>query len=404
MEENTEEEENTDSEEEGEEDTHQDVKIAIPSPDDMTSIFVIGDPHFRDKNFQEGEELIEKCIETAQQLQPTAIIILGDILDTHNIAKNSPFLQAQRFIEGLSDITNVYCLIGNHDLKNNSQFLTDAHFFGPYKKWDNVTIVDTPISISIGNSIVVMCPFVPPGRFFEALDLTKDSDGEIFDWRLSSCIFAHQEIQGVVYNSIESENGDVWDESYPPLICGHIHTPCQIGKNVFYPGSSIQVASNEDPDKKVWCITFDSEEDVGSVEALQIDKIDLGLKGKKEIEMNILDVKKFDFSLTQKYYLGLKLKGTPEQFKTFRKSPLHTKLKKHNIKIKFDPVKDMKSLDLLGGRDLGGNLSFENILRTLVENKSEQIQAAYNEIYAQEKIIYELVFDSKKTSKKVSKN
>jgi DNA repair exonuclease SbcCD nuclease subunit len=352
----------------------------VPDIDDMTSIFVIGDPHFRAKNFQEGEELIEKCIKTASELTPTAIVILGDILDTHEVVRNTPWKQACKFIEDLSDIAHTYVLMGNHDYINQSQFLTDNHFFNPLKKWNNVTIVDYPILQKIGNGRpckIVLCPYTPPGRFVEALD-------HVNKWKTAQCIFAHQEFEGVFYGGKESSKGDSWNEEYPPVISGHIHTPCQIGTNIFYPGSSIQVASDEQPDKRVWNITFDSEEE--GVDALQIDKIDLGLKGKKEVEMNYSDIKTFDFGLLSKYYIKIKLRGTSEQFKMFRKSPLHAKMAKTGIKFSFDPIPDERALDIkLNNVD---DLSFENILKLLVDKKSEAIQSAYEELH-QVEIVYE---------------
>lgn len=362
--------------------------------EDLISILVFGDTHFKPRDFEAGEELISKAHEVTEQMAPTAIILLGDTMDTHETAKNAPWKQACRFIEGLSEIAPVYVLIGNHDLINQSQFLTDNHFFNPLKKWNNVTIVDTPLKVEIGGYNIVLCPYVPPGRFEEALDSMIDLGGsegpggplgpngseQDFDWRTdSSCIFGHQEIEGVEYNGITSTKGDRWSEEYPPLICGHIHTPSQIGENVFYPGSSRQVDSNENPDKHIWNVSFDEEG------RLEIDKIDLGLKGRKEIEMTCDNISEFDFDLANKYYIKIKLQGTPEQFKIFRKSFLHAKMMQHNIKFGFNPIKDDSVLTLAGyDRNLTTeDLSFPVILRKLVKSKNQVIIDAYEELYGE---------------------
>lgn len=349
--------------------------MEIPELDQLDNILVIGDTHFQPRAFEEGEELIEKCLEAAEELSPAIIILLGDILDTHETAKNSPWKQACKFIEGLSAISPVYIIMGNHDLINQSQFLTDNHFFIPFKKWGNVTVVDTsPIRVEVGDSNIVLCPYVPPGRFEAALDQMVERGGceEDYDWKTANCIFGHQEIAGVEYNGIESTKGDLWDEAYPPLICGHIHTPCQIGTNVYYPGSARQVASNEAPDKRIWIVKFDDEGQ------MQYTKIDLGLKGKKEIELAYEDLDSFDFDLTDKYHIKLKLHGTPEQFKMFRKSQMHAKMVRYNIKIGFVPIKDEKGLFLdLGNRE---EVSFTNILRTLVKGKKDNVKSAYEKL------------------------
>jgi len=355
---------------------------------DLLSILVIGDTHFKPKDFEEGEELIARCVEMASTINPTKIVLLGDILDTHEVAKNGPWKQACRFIDKLSQISEVYVIMGNHDLINQKQFLTDNHFFNPLKKWPNVFIVDTPICVGVGDYNIVLCPYVFPGRFEEALDTMISSGGcdENFNWRIdSNCILAHQEIQGVVYGGKESVKGDHWDESYPPLICGHIHTPFQIGDNVFYPGSSRQVDSNEPPDKRVWNITFDEN---GGIE---IDKIDLGLKGIKEVFLNYEDLDDFDFEITKKYHIKLKLKGLPEQFKIFRKSKLHAKMMLHNVKIGFDPVRndDTEFAD----RDTAEIPTFANIFAEIVSEKSEVIQNAYSELFGAETIVEtEIIF------------
>lgn len=397
-EEELDEEEENNEEEELEEENDKSLSIASPIPDidDMTTIFVIGDPHFRTKCFQEGEELIEKCVEVIKSLSPTIVVLLGDVLDTHEVVRNTPWKQACRFIEEISLIAPIYVLMGNHDLINQSQFLTDNHFFNPLKKWPNVTIVDKPIMVKVGYGRpvnVVMCPYTPPGRFIEALDTLIDDLSETsipipVGWQTADCIFAHQEFKGVVYGGRESEKGDFWDENFPPVISGHIHTSCQIGKNVFYPGSSIQVASDENPDKHVWNVTFDSEEE--GVEALQIDKIDLGLKGKKEVEIDYSEISKFDFSMLERYYIKIKLRGTPEQFKIFRKSQLHARLIREHVKIGFDPIPDERALKFMPSENGSKveDFSFDNILRLLVEEKSENTQNVYASIYCRCEIVY----------------
>jgi DNA repair exonuclease SbcCD nuclease subunit len=362
--------------------------------EDIVSILVFGDTHFKPRDFEAGEELIAKAHEVATQLTPTAIILLGDTMDTHETAKNAPWKQACRFIEGLSEIAPTYVIIGNHDLINQSQFLTDNHFFDPLKKWPNVTIIDKPLAVQIGGYNIVLCPYVPPGRFEEALDMMAELGGceEEFDWRNeTSCVFAHQEIEGVEYNGIVSTKGDRWAEEYPPLICGHIHTPFQIGENVFYPGSSRQVDSNENPDKRIWNVSFDEE---GQPE---FDKIDMCLKGRKEVEMTCENIGDFDFELAEKYYVKVKLQGTPEQFKIFRKSQMHAKMMQNGVKFGFNPIKDDSALSLAGydGTATTEDLSFTAILRELVKSKPEVVQSAYEELYdevIEDEIGVELVF------------
>jgi len=355
----------------------------IPGLDDMFSVYVVGDIHFRKDNHAAQEELIEKCVEEARNVSPTIIVLLGDVLDTHETLKNAPWQQATRLIEELSNIAPTYVLAGNHDLINQAQFATSNHFFNPLKKWPNVTIVDYPVSFTLGGQKLVMCPYVPPGRFIEALDLIEDG------WKDAACIYAHQEILGCEYGTEPSEKGDAWSEEFPPIISGHIHKPSRVGRNVFYPGSSIQVASNEDPDKRVWLVTFDGDEEDTSIRddgygILQFNKIDLGLKGKKEINIAYEELKSFDFGLVEHYYIKLKISGTPEQFKLFRKSQLHSKMVRNGIRIGYNPcIEDNPIIMALtqGNADLEDELTFESILKELVKHKPLTVQKVYEEMY-----------------------
>ena len=354
----------------------------IPDLDDMVSVFVVGDTHFRKDNFIAQEELVEKCVEAAKNVSPSIIILLGDVLDTHETLKNAPWKQATRLIEELSKIAPVYVLVGNHDYINQTQFLTDDHFFNPLKKWPRVVIVDYPIIINLGGHTLVMCPYVPPGRFIEALD-------HVEGWRDAVCIYAHQEILGCEYGNEPSQKGDQWSDDLPTIISGHIHKPSRVGRNVFYPGSSIQVHSNEDPDKRVWLVTFDGDEEDTSIRddgygVLQFDKIDLGLKGKKEIEIPYEELRFFDFGLTDHYYIKLKISGTPEQFKLFRKSQLRAKMVRSGIRIGYNPTLEDNPIIMAltqGNADLEDELTFESILKELVKHKPLTVQRVYEEMY-----------------------
>ena len=356
----------------------QEEEQVVPDLDDLSSIFVVGDIHFQKDAFLQGEELIDKLIAAIRDASPTIIVLLGDILDNHETVRNSQYKQAERLLDSLRAIAPVYVLMGNHDLINQSQFLTDAHFFGPFKKWPGITIVDVPTAVTLPSPdkeiTVVMVPFVPPGKLVEALNTLLEREDDPVDWQLADLVFGHQEIRGVVYNGRESSKGDVWDDAYPPLISGHIHEPCQVGNNVYYVGSARQVASNETPDKRVWSVTFDEE-------GFQRDEIDLGLKAKKEVEVDYEDVKSFDFDLLERYHIKLKIRGTREQNKLFRKSQLHAKLVRQGVRIAFDTVMETSSLMINLAEALKDDVSFESILRELVKKKSETIQEIYEEMY-----------------------
>lgn len=345
--------------------------------EDLVNICVVADIHFRPGSFAEGEEFIEKCIAWLESRQPTIIIQLGDLIHTMEVAKQPAYEQACRFVEFCSKIAPTYVLMGNHDLINNSQFLTNKHFFNPLKKWPNVCIVDRPTHVNVGGYDLVMCPYVAQGRFIEALDTMLEYEDPV-EWQLSDCVFAHVEIDGVLKQQSHSGKKDVWDEAYPPLVSGHIHKACKLGPNVYYPGSAMQVAIDEDPEKRVWQISFDPDD------GIQIEKTDLELRARKEVHIDYADLSKFDFNLPLRYNIKLKISGTSEQFKLFRKSQLHAKMSRAGVSFGYDPINDDSAilLDLkTAGKD---DTSFEGILRALIKQKPELVRTAYYELYGED--------------------
>jgi len=200
-------------------------------------ILFITDIHIKFKNLDDIN-VLENKIKSMDGLM--FIVIGGDILDTHERLHTQLLNRAYKFIETCSNKALTIVLVGNHDYINNQQFLTDAHWMNALKKWNNVIIVDTVISIlNEFTSLRYLCvPFVPPGRFLDALKLFPA-------WQNYDIIFAHQEIKGCKMGIIKSIEGDVWEDSYPLLVSGHIHDRQFVGKNVFYPGSTLNHSCND---------------------------------------------------------------------------------------------------------------------------------------------------------------
>ena len=175
---------------------------------------VLGDPHFKHDAFylSRVEEMGAKFIEFCRKEQPDFIVNLGDTLHDHDKIDMVAQCKAVQFMRALKDIAPLYVLIGNHDRINNSEFLTDVSPFNAMKDWPNTFVVDDRV-ITRGPFFFV--PYVPPGRFQEALDLSGIKKEEYL------CGFAHQEFKGCKMGAVISEHGDTW--SGPPVISGHIH-------------------------------------------------------------------------------------------------------------------------------------------------------------------------------------
>jgi hypothetical protein len=335
--------------------------------------FVIGDPHFKHNAMLDGRDFAEKSINAARKASPTFIVILGDTLDTHEIIRVDPHLLATEWISELSTIAHVYLLIGNHDLLNASQYLSNKHIFTPLKKWKNVTVVDKPFYAEYDDQSFVFCPYVEPGRFIEALDTLVDQ-GET--WEMADCIFGHQEFRGCKMGAIISEKGDLWDENYPPVITGHIHDSQIIG-NVYMPGSAYQHNFGDSPNKKLWFVTFGENEDPG----FSIKKIDIGMKKKKIIRIGIEEIDEFDVSILDKYQIKLYLKGTSEQFKIFRSGKYYQQLLKNGIKFSYDRISVNLEKEISDSKmSKLEEVSFLSTLQKVISTKNLDIKEIYEEI------------------------
>jgi DNA repair exonuclease SbcCD nuclease subunit len=338
--------------------------------DVFNGFFVVGDIHFRSKHVLEAEEFMTKCLQKIDDTYPSAIILLGDVLDTHEVARNVPFKLACSFIEKCAEKAPTFVIVGNHDYINNSQYLTDNHFFVPLKKWPNVFIIDKPTKFEISDVKFMLCPYVPNGRFIESIASVY---GRKWDTGIN-VVFAHQEIRGVNLRSSgfeESTKGDSYGAGFPPLISGHIHHPQFISPNIYYPGSAMQIASDEDPDKHVWLVNVDEMSENG----LDIEKYSLDLKGIKTVYSTVDRIDgEFDWSLPEKYYIRLRLSGTPEQFKVFRKTKLYAKLIDAGVRIAFEP---QISTRIGNTRHL---TSFIDVMNELVKTRSNDVQSEFENI------------------------
>jgi len=339
------------------------------------SILVIGDTHFKKDRIREGILYNSKIIDIATKTNPDFIVILGDILHTQNTVDINAHNIAENLIDSLSKIYEVYILIGNHDYINNQQFLTPNHIFGPFKKWNNVIIVDKPLSVRYGEFTFVMCPYTPDGRLVEALD-TLIGDEE--DWQMADCVFGHQKMSGCKIDKF-NPTGDKWDENYPPFVGGHIHDEEIIGSNVYLPGASTQVAASESPTKKVWIMKF-GEKFVNESSQFKIEKIPVGMKGRKIVHMDVDDIpskltpEEVD-RLLEMHHLKLEIKGTNSQFTIFRRSNLFNSLKKKGVIISFDHT---KNLEIKSKDDI--QTSFLGALGFVVNQKSKFVQKAYTHL------------------------
>lgn len=326
----------------------------------MIKFLVIGDVHFKVTNISEVEIFIAKIEELALSIKPDFIVILGDVLDTHEKIHSIPLNKAVEFFDKMRNISYTYILVGNHDLINNQQFLTDNHWMNSFKYWRNIEIVDKVVDCIVKEDTYLFLPYVPPGRFVEALNTYEN-------WKNCKCIFAHQEFRGCKMGAIISQEGDIWDKEYPLVISGHIHSKDKLQDNLYYTGSAMQHAFGESTKNIVAIITF--------TDNFIYEEIDLNLPRKRIITLSIK--KAMDYTITNTIdKLQLSLKGDYEEFKTFKKSKKYREFTSKGIKIKFNTkiIDKKKSVNTKVS-------NFSVILKDLIENEYDNhLTAIYENI------------------------
>jgi DNA repair exonuclease SbcCD nuclease subunit len=330
-------------------------------------ILFIGDPHIQVSNLPEVEIFMERLINLATERKPDLIVIAGDLLHTHERLHTLALNKAYDMVNDMRLIAKTYVLVGNHDYIQNQQFLTQNHWMTGLKEWDNTVIVDSVVSETIRGEKFIFVPYVPPGRFEEALDTF---DGA---WHDASCIFAHQEFAGCKMGAIVSVEGDKWPLDSPNVISGHIHSKQTPQPNIYYSGSAMQHAFGESEKNIIACLTFDGGEYIN-------DEVDLHLPRKRIVYMDVEDVEEYTLPDT-KDKIKVTLTGSYEQFKALKRTKKYKKLVKSGTKVVFKPKKLVhKEIEATGGA------SFKTILNRLVlDEKDPYLTQAYELIVNEKK-------------------
>lgn len=285
-----------------------------------TRILCIGDPHFRVENITEIEEFIQKLIPLIKAKTPDFIVVLGDLLHTHERLHTIALNKAYEFINELRQLAKTFVLVGNHDYIQNQQFLTENHWMNGMKEWENVIIVDKVVYYNG----FVFSPYVPPGMFEEALRTLTH-----YDWKSASCIFAHQEFFGCKMGAIISVDGDKWSEDFPFVVSGHIHSKQQPQSNIYYTGSAMQHAFGECEENIIAVIDFFKDG------THKVDEIDLELKRKRIVYMDMDRIEEFKVREGEKDDIKISLTGNYDEFKAFKKGEVYKSLIEEGVKVVF---------------------------------------------------------------------
>lgn len=347
----------------------------------MTTFIVIGDPHFQTINIIEIDLFIDKIVQLVINKNPNYVIILGDLLHSHERLNTIPLNKAYYLIDKLRNITTTYVLVGNHDMISNQQFLTQNHWMNGLKEWHNVIIVDKITYIHCNEQFFVLAPYVYPGRFQEALETGNE------DWKFANCIFAHQEFSGCKMGAIISIEGDKWSLDFPSVISGHIHSRQTPQKNIYYPGSAMQHAFGESTKNIIAFFTFNNNDHY------ILDEIDLKLPRKNILYMDIDNLDQYKIDENSKDKIKISISGIYDEFKAFKKTKKYKNLIEKGVKVVFKP----KKIEIKAQKEykhiVSNETNFSNILNKIIINtKDSYLVQAYEMVVNNKQVNEEIIF------------
>lgn len=285
---------------------------------------VIGDCHFKTNNVLATERMTTALLALGSDRRPDFIVMLGDTLDRHETIHVMALTRAITFLKALAALAPTYLLIGNHDRPNNSDFLSPYHPFVGLESYPNLTVVAQVHTASIQGHLFGFVPYVPPGRFQEALATTSE------DLSRATAIFAHQEFRGAKMGAITSQVGDVWPAEAPLIISGHIHDYDELQPNLIYIGTPMQHAFGDREDKTVSLFTFEEEG------YWRQERIDLRLPKKRVLQLTytqFLQCRPEDFSGDLE--VKLIIRGTGPELKSLVKLKLVSEIEARGVKLAY---------------------------------------------------------------------
>lgn len=329
------------------------------------TILALGDLHIQPDNLADIKiylNQLKKFLEERKDFD--LIVIMGDTLHTHELVYSQCLNMMLEYIWLCQAHAPTYILIGNHELVNNGEFLNDQHPFVGWKKTYN--IVDRVIHMEIKDKHLLLSPYVPDGRFVEALKTNS------FDFRKADCIFGHQLLDGAKMGAIKAKGIEEWKKEYPMLISGHIHDQQDPQPNLHYTGSSIQVAFGEQEDHTASVITI---RDIESGSKITIEKVNLHPPTKRTIYLDIGKVRSTEIKQDENTMVKLSISGDSEDFKTFKKTQQYKDYLSKGIKVVFKQKKKYQP-----ELPSTNQKTFPNILFELIE-KDPHLVSLYQQIF-----------------------
>lgn len=281
-----------------------------------TKILIIGDPHIRIEEEVAIQHYIESISSIIRDQVPDIILLLGDILHNHEKIHSGSMNLAISFFNMCRKFAPTFCLVGNHDAINNQIFLSNDHWMNGCKELQNFIVVDKGYLHTHNGIQLCMLPYVPDGRFKEAL-------GTIDGWEESHFLFTHQLFNGCKMGAITAQDIEEYEEDYPLCFNGHIHAYQKVQPNLYCVGSSRPVGYGDTQDKRCILLTATLNQKTGDCKC-KIKDIPVHNLVKRTIQVDYSNTQNIDISdVTSHSGIKYVVKGTPEELKCFKKTKMY---------------------------------------------------------------------------------
>lgn len=225
----------------------------------MQNFLVVGDPHIRPEDVEEGRSLIEAVAQVAKETKPDLVVFTGDLFDSFEWVHVKVMKFWTDAMYRLRD-HRVRILLGNHDGPHDPEPQTHA-LLSLQHGW--VEVVDRlmgPGTLGAGSTPGI--GWIPFGRSNQQFEL----DTSFIAGMGAVTAYCHAEFNGAKYdNGFYSKDGvdlDKTDKRITQFISGHIHTGQEFGRAWYVGAPRWRTASDANQDRYLWSIKHD---DTGKV-------------------------------------------------------------------------------------------------------------------------------------------
>lgn len=336
----------------------------------MVLVVVVGDLHFKKDTPTISDLVIHKITEEIEKIKPDIVVFLGDILDTHEKIDLKTQNRAIKFIKHIAAKNiQVFVIIGNHERPDGTSFLTEDSSLYCLKGLPNIHVADRVLDLKWeieghkDKVRFVFAPYVPPGKFHEALDTLEE---KVMSSTPPACIFCHQEFKGCQIGGYKSKGGDEWPETNPLIISGHIHTFQILQNNIVYAGTPYQQSWSDESEKGIILAEFLPGKNP------RINMLKLDIRRKKSIKLKPSEVDAF--VPPPNTDLQIDIVGSSSEIKALGETGIITKMRSRGISVSL-------STERIANPSNPQNKPYKELLLDMIKADSDATNM-FNEIFA----------------------